>query len=598
MKKLIILFSAAVFLLMSCEDKFLDLQDLDSVTEIVFFDNPQDFEDGANDFYSGLHSPKASNPGTGDNDGFAEISDYGTELNGYAQDFGQGVNNPTFEDLYWKNAYWYLRDINTLIKKGEEYVANGGSASEISESIATAYFFRAYHHFRLLKRFGGAPIMTVVAGLDDEVLDSPRNSRYELVTQVLADLDLAIAGLPETAVGPDLGKISSIAATAYKARVLLFEGTWEKYVGTVTDFEGSGGPTVTADAYIAQAVTAAKEVIDSGAFEIWNQNADPLMENNSYKWLFSLEGADSNPGGYTKASNKEFIIQSIFDHAANDQIRSQFTQINESRNSATQVALDMYSTTDGLPLVDKNDVAINSPLFEGYAKQSDQFENRDRRMWANFGGGTAPVEGSNAILAISNVNNSNLSNQKFTTWNKYRSVREESYNYPHLRYGEILLTYAEALFERDGSISDGDLDLSVNLLRNRAGIAPLTNALVTSNDLDMLDEIRRERTVELYMEDNNHWNDIRRWNTAVDLLSNNIIGAVIEGTEYETNSDLFDPSTAIYGFVDDYPSGVGPVRALIIDPASFRTYNIKNYLWPLPLEELVLSPSLKQNPGW
>ena len=92
MKKLIILFSAAVFLLMSCEDKFLDLQDLDSVTEIVFFDNPQDFEDGANDFYSGLHSPKESNPGTGDNDGFAEISDYGTELNGYDQDFGQGVN--------------------------------------------------------------------------------------------------------------------------------------------------------------------------------------------------------------------------------------------------------------------------------------------------------------------------------------------------------------------------------------------------------------------------------------------------------------------------------------------------------------------------
>jgi len=589
MKKIII-FAAAIFLFMSCEDTFLDLEDLDSVTEAVFFDNPQDFEDGANEFYRGLHSPQPTNPGTSDNDGFAEITDYGTELNGYFQDYGQGINNPTPTDLYWNNAYWYLRDINTLIQKGDTYVANGGSASEISESIATAYFFRAYHHFRLLKRFGGVPIITTVPDLGDEILDAPRNSRYEVIEQVLADLDVAIAGLPKTATGANLGKISSVAATAYKARVLLFEGTWGKYVGTATDFEGSGGPITSVDSYIAQAVAAAKEVIDSGSYEIWNQNADPLMENNSYKWLFSLEGADSNPGGYTKASNNEFIIQTVMNHAANDRIRAIFTQINESRNAATQVALDMYSSVDGLPIA-------KSPLFQGYAKQSDQFIDRDRRMWANFGL-SMPIDGSNPIPVITNVSNSNLPNQKFNTWNKYRVIGEESYNYPHLRYGEILLTYAEALYERDGSISDADLDISVNLIRDRAGIAPLSNALVATNSLDMLEEIRRERTVELYMEDNSHWNDIRRWNTAVDLLSVDIIGAVIEGTEYETDTDLFDPANAIYGFVDDYPSGVGPVRALIIDPANFRPYSQKNYLWPLPLEELVLSESLVQNPGW
>ncbi|MEO9513466.1 MAG: RagB/SusD family nutrient uptake outer membrane protein [Flavobacteriaceae bacterium] len=597
MKKIIVLFSVVFLFMVSCEDTFLDLQDLDSVTEAVFFDNPQDFVDGANEFYRGLHSPQNTNPGNGSafNRGFAQISDYGTELNGYFQDYGQGTNLPTAQDLYWTNAYWYLRDVNTLIQKGDEYVANGGSASGISESIAAAYFFRAYHHFNLVKRFGGAPIMTVVPGLGDEILFSARNSRYEVIEQVLADLDLAIAGLPATATGANLGKISSIAATAYKARVLLFEGTWEKYVGTATDFDGSGTAN-NADAYIAQAVTVAKTVMDSGDYEIWNQNADPLMENNSYKWLFSIEGSDSNPGGYTKASNNEFIIQTVFDHAANIRIGAIFTQICESRNAATQPALDMYSSIDGLPIA-------KSPLFQGYAKQSDQFIDRDRRMWANFDAGVAPVDGSFAIPVISNVSNSNLPNQKFNTWNKYRVTGEESYNYPHLRYAEILLTYAEALYERDGSISDADLDISVNLIRDRSGIAPLTNALATTNDLDMLEEIRRERTVELYMENNNHWNDIRRWNTAVDLLSADIIGAVIEGTEYDVNSptydaELFDPAIAVHGFVDDYPSGVGPVQALIIDPVGFRPYNLKNYLWPLPLEELVLSPSLVQNPGW
>ncbi|SFD09678.1 SusD family protein [Algibacter lectus] len=218
-------------------------------------------------------------------------------------------------------------------------------------------------------------------------------------------------------------------------------------------------------------------------------------------------------------------------------------------------------------------------------------------MWANFGE-LVIEDASLEIPAISGVNNSNLSNQKFTTWNGYRLVRTEAYNYPHLRYAEILLTYAEALYERDGSISDNDLDISVNLIRDRAGIAPLTNSLVADNNLDMLEEIRRERTVELYMEDNNHWNDIRRWNTAVDLLSTDIIGYVIEGTEYDTNADLFDPSIAIYGFDDDYPSGVGPVKALIIDPAENRPFNLKNYLWPLPINETVINTNLKQNPGW
>ncbi|SFD09647.1 hypothetical protein SAMN04489722_105136 [Algibacter lectus] len=61
------------------------------------------------------------------------------------------------------------------------------------------------------------------------------------------------------------------------------------------------------------------------------------MDNNSYKWLFSLEGANSNPGGYTKASNNEFI----FDFESNNQLGSQFTQINFGRNAPSQVALDM-----------------------------------------------------------------------------------------------------------------------------------------------------------------------------------------------------------------------------------------------------------------
>ncbi|WP_175489794.1 RagB/SusD family nutrient uptake outer membrane protein [Algibacter lectus] len=262
MKQTIILFSMAFLLLASCEDTFLDLEDLDSVTEEVYFDTPKNFEDAANYFYRSLHSPKATN-----NDGFDMITDYGTELSGYIQEYGQGINTATDEDIYWSNGYTYLREANILIAKADEYVANGGNASDISESVATAYFFRAYHHFRLLKRFGAVPIVTEVTNVDSDVLYAPRNSRYEVVAQILADLEIAISDLPSTATGESLGKISNIAAMAYKARVLLFEGTWEKYVGTATDFEGSGTDN-NSESYIAEAVTTAKAVMDSGMFSL------------------------------------------------------------------------------------------------------------------------------------------------------------------------------------------------------------------------------------------------------------------------------------------------------------------------------------------
>ena len=75
-----------------------------------------------------------------------------------------------------------------------------------------------------------------------------------------------------------------------------------------------------------------------------------------------------------------------------------------------------------------------------------------------------------------------------------------SANYPVLRLAEVYLIYAEALMERHGSITDEELNVSINKLRGRAGVASLTNKQVTDHQLDMLEEIHRERAVELFLE--------------------------------------------------------------------------------------------------
>src|SRR5664280_1038407 len=109
-----------------------------------------------------------------------------------------------------------------------------------------------------------------------------------------------------------------------------------------------------------------------------------------------------------------------------------------------------------------------------------------------------------------------------------------SYGFDHhiIRYAEILLIYAEALFEKNQAISDGDLDKSINVIRSRVNMPALTNAFVSANGLDMRMEIRRERNVELALEDF-RYDDIRRWKTAETEMVQDIKGIKIKGTEWE-----------------------------------------------------------------
>ena len=96
---------------------------------------------------------------------------------------------------------------------------------------------------------------------------------------------------------------------------------------------------------------------------------------------------------------------------------------------------------------------------------------------------------------------------------------------------KLLLILAEATFEKDGAVSDEILDKTINVIRNRSGVKmpPLTNKFVSDHQLDMLTEIRRERTVELAFEGFRR-DDLRRWKTAETELKQAIKGIKYKGT--------------------------------------------------------------------
>ena len=115
--------------------------------------------------------------------------------------------------------------------------------------------------------------------------------------------------------------------------------------------------------------------------------------------------------------------------------------------------------------------------------------------------------------------------------------------------------------------------------------------------MDIGTEIRRERTIELYAESATRFNDLKRWGIAEDELGQTIYGAVIEGTAYEGNTALYNPGA--YGFGEaTTTTGVGPRRALIVQPSSIRNFSRYNYLFPIPTSQTGLNDKLLQNPGY
>lgn len=551
----------------SCE-KGLDLHSRDTISEPVYFTTVQDFKRYANQFYYGLPSFN------GDDD----MSDI-TKPSGF-----NNVSNSTYiagtVDGTWDGAYSAIRYLNY----GLERCANApeGIKGDIKVYEAEMKFFRAYQYFNLLKRFGGVPLIEKTLTLDDkDLLYGPRDSRETIATFIKKNLDEAIPDLPleSQIANDDKGRISRGAALAMKARFSLFEGTWRKYHGL------QGG-----EAFLDDAIASSKAVIESNEYELWDHRKE--LGNLAYKYFFTLSKIKANPAGLTKADNKETILAQRYD----EDIRESPRWEHSGNLCPTRKLADMY--------LDKNGLPINNPksVFKGYQTLTSEYQDRDPRMdifflkpGERFWLFSQPMYNAD-WNNLSNPNKGIVYNVEFGFWTQtgYRNVKFEAEitfplgnDWPIIRLTEVMLIYAEALFEKNAHISDADLNISINKLRDRVGMPHLTNDFVTNNGLNMLEEIRRERTVELSME-GYRFDDLRRWKTAEVELNQPLRGIKYKGTEYETD-----------GRWNNIGYEVDAEGFIILEKAENRKFNAKkHYLFPLPTRQILLNPQLEQNPEW
>jgi hypothetical protein len=266
----------------------------------------------------------------------------------------------------------------------------------------------------------------------------------------------------------------------------------------------------------------------------------------------------------------------------------------------TKKLADMYLDTAGLPITNPGS------MFQGYGTMTSEYKHRDPRMTMTMiVPGTLTNRVFYPVIKVANYPDKPQRNPN-TGYILYKYMSEDpvannsgqmgdaslfDFDKHIIRYAEVLLIEAEAKYELNGSISDADLNSTINKLRDRVGMPHLTNGFVALNNLDMRTEIRRERTVELALE-GFRYDDLRRWKTAETELTQDIKGIKIKGSDWQ-NYPLYSSST--------YQSKTDGNGFLISETG--RTFDPgKNYLQPLPTQEINLYQTsghdLQQNPGW
>jgi len=539
----------------------LDLDPKDQLADGNLWGRTADFENFANNFYGwtidfgsvvicdGQHSDVRSDI---------------MALKGGKNVFANGTNTiPNSDGLYTGN-YANIRRCNLLLENAPSFAQQ----EDIAQYVGEAYFFRAYNYFNLMQAYGDLIIVDHTLDVTDALMKAERNDRVEVARFIVEDLNNAIEKLKNFSEVP-YGRISKEGAYAYLSRVALFEGTWQKFRGN----------EAVAKEFLDIAAKAAKAVIDSKTFELFK---NPALGTDAYRYMFILEDVKNNPAGLTKSANKEYIFVRCHDEVLKPigYNISYGTSPSGGDGLASKKFADLFLCDDGLPIE-------ISPKFQGYVNIRSEWQNRDTRMSTILcpPGADIYVTGYKAHTNWDETDEPQVKNYQpnyNTGYNSWKWVGErtattgkESFDFPIIRYAEVLLNYAEAVFERDGQISDADLAISINLTRKRINekMPDLTNAFVNGNGLDMRTEIRRERTIELFNE-GFRIDDLKRWKTAETEMPQAFRGSKFCGGTQDAE-----------GF-------------MVFEPAADRQWLERNYLLPLPVDQRQLNPNLGQNPGW
>lgn len=592
MKKNILLAFTLMAALSSCND-WLDKTPLSDITEENYFRTETDLQLFSNNFYNTI----------------LDKSPYDQQSDVYVQqelsDELLGGSNRIVPASGGGWTWTALRNVNTLlgnIDKCEDEEA----AVKYS---ALARFFRAYFYFDKVKRFGDVPWYDKELFSSDEELYKARDSRELVMTNMLADIDYAIENLPakeEETSSPF--RVNRWAALALKARFCLYEGTYRKYHNVSLDGHDYAY-------YLEQAVKAAEELINSGKYHLYS-TGNP---EEDYLMLFAAE--DANPDEYILAIKFDYGMSLYHNATAHTLVPTQ------GRPGLPRKLINAYLMKDGTPFTDR----------AGWEKMpfTEEVKDRDPRLAQTVRTPGYHRIGQTEILAPDlSVSVTGYQPVKFVqdptaSGGQVDRNDRSTCDLPVFRYAEVLLNYAEAKAEL-GTLTQADLDKTVNVIRDRVAMPHLDMAAananpdsylssaeygytnVTGSNQGVILEIRRERAIELTQE-GFRFDDLVRWK-AGSCVNQSITGMYFPGAgEYDLSGDGVTDVVLYTGDTkpdkkDAQVYKIGSDIVLTEGESGYVDYhhNIsrtafneeRDYLYPIPINERSLNPNLTQNPGW
>jgi hypothetical protein len=473
----------------------------------------------------------------------------------------------------WKAMYEGVVRANSTLRLLALVSATPGliPAADAAGIKGEALFLRAHYHFEAWRMWGNIPYYRE----DDTDFRKANETKAQAATDILKDLDDAIAVLPLVPRGGQVGRATKWTAKAYKGRVQMYNGDYAGALTTLRDVKNSG-----------------PYALEASYDRVWTGFKD--LENGKETILaYQASVNDGEPNG----NNSNFGERLNFPHSGSPFGCCGFHQ--PSQNLVNFYRVD----ATGLPIAlsDPNWNAPNATFNSTFSAVAvdprlDFTVGRDGVPYKDWGPHAAgwirsPAYGG-PYSPKKNAHEKSSGAQSTVGWT---NTQLNSVNIHLYRYADALLLLAEAEAEAG---SPENARLIVNQIWARAAAkapglgtdrpslaVPLNDPSITWatyrvgqypgpwDQATARTNVRIERRLELAMEGQRFF-DLRRWGIA-DATLNSYLNGVAGGAEKTRRTQL----------------------------ASAETFVAKHFLYPIPDLQLQLSTvsgtsMLKQNPGW
>ncbi|MFB9057864.1 RagB/SusD family nutrient uptake outer membrane protein [Mariniflexile ostreae] len=493
---------------------------------------------------------------------------WGPTSNPYSYVWQQSYHN--IRQIYQYIDLIHNKDLSFFVSENNEVL----NERTISRYYGEAHFLKAWAQWELLKVFGGPSANGGMLGFPivNRVLENEayaklsRNTYDECVTQIIEDLDIAIANLPLVYQGAEsgnpayslveTGRASGLAAYALKAKLALYAAS------------PAFNPSNDLSKWKLAATYAQELIIQNGGLK--NLQAFDFASETNPDHIWRMRNSRSS-----NALEKRLYPPSLYGTGEINPSQNLIDAFPDANGYPIDNGLSAYDATTPYKSRDSRfykfvfyngDKCFTSATCSEYNALEIYQGGLD--YYGGFNNSAGTRTGYYLKKYLNNLNFDPAAIDVTTTLPKV---------YVQLELNDIYLGYAEALneaFGQPGLLHSGFNYTAKEVLakvRQRAGLStdPYLD-IVATNQTDFRNLVKNERRIELCFS-GDRFHDLRRWKDIVNTED-------VKGVKITKNSD----DTFSFENID----------------IERRNYEAKNYYLPLPYNELLINNNLKQNQGW